>query len=161
MLEINPGLIVWTIITFILLLIVLKKLAWKPLLEVLYRREEYIRSSLEHAEQVKQEAERLLEENRKQLALVEDEAHRIISESRALGEKLKNEMLDKTNQQTKRMIEQAKKEIERDKEAAIIHLRGEIAKLAIQVAGKILDESLDENKHRNVIDSYLQGLPKN
>ena len=59
------------------------------------------------------------------------------------------------------MIDQAKLEIERDKEAALAQLRGEVAHLAIQVAGKILDETLDENKHRKLIDSYLRELPKN
>ena len=161
MLEINPGLIIWTVITFVGLAIVLGKFAWKPLLEALQKREEHVRSSIERAEQAKQEAERLLEENRKQLARAEEEAHRILTEGRALGEKLKNEIVEKTNQQTRKMIDQAKLEIERDKEAALSQLRGEVANLAIQAAGKILDETLDENKHRKIVDAYLRELPKN
>lgn len=161
MLEINPGLIVWTIITFLLLMFVLKIFAWKPLLTALHNREENIRNSIKYAEQVKQEAERLLEENRRQLAHVEDEAQRILNESRMLGEKLKNEMIDKTSQQARKMIEQARLEIERDKEAALLHLRSEIARLAIQAAEKIIDETLDEEKHRKIVDTYLQSLHAN
>ncbi len=161
MLEINPGLILWTIVSFVGLAIVLGKFAWKPLLEALHQREEHVRSSIERAEQAKQEAERLLEENRKQLARAEEEAQRILSEGRTLGEKLKNEIVEKSNQQSRKMIEQAKLEIERDKEAALSQLRGEVANLAIQAAGKILDETLDENKHRKIVDAYLRELPKN
>jgi len=161
MLDPNPGLIVWTIVTFILLVIVLRKIAWKPLLEALNRREEHVRSSLERAEHAKQEAERLLEENRKQLARAEGESRRILNEGRALAEKLKVEIMDKANQQSRKMIEQAKLEIERDKEAALSQLRGEVANLAIMAAEKILEESLDENKHRKLVDSYLKSLPKN
>lgn len=161
MLDINPGLIVWTIVTFGLLLMVLRMFAWKPLLEALSKREEHVRSSLERAEFAKQEAERILEENRKQLAKVESESSRILSEGRALGEKLKNEMIDQANQQSRRLIEQAKQEIERDKDAALSQLRGEVANLAIRAAEKILDETLDEAKQRKIVDAYLKDLPKN
>ena len=68
MLDVNPGLIVWTIVTFVCLLIVLRKFAWKPLLEVLQKREEHVRSSIERAEHAKQEAERLLKENQEKLS---------------------------------------------------------------------------------------------
>ena len=161
MLDPNPGLIIWTIVTFILLLFFLKKFAWKPLLEALQKREDSVKNSLERAEQAKQDAERLLEENRKQLQRAEQEGNRILNEHRALAEKLKDEIIEKTNQQSLRMIEQAKSEIERDKESALVQLRGEVATLAIQAAGKILDETLDENKHRKLVDSYLKGLPTN
>ncbi len=161
MLNPNPGLIIWTIITFVLLLILLKKFAWKPLLEALQRREESVRNSIERAERAKQEAERLLEENRKQLERAGHEGQRILNENRALAEKLKEEIVDKANQQSRHMVEQARQEIERDKEAALIQLRGEVATLAVQAAGKILDETLDEHKHRKLVDTYLKGLPKN
>jgi F-type H+-transporting ATPase subunit b len=161
MLEINPGLIIWTIITFILLVFVLKKLAWKPLMEALQKREDHIRNSIEQAEKANQEAEQLLSENREKLSRFEEDGKSILNEHRAMGEKLKSEMLDKANQQYRKMMDQAKQEIDRDKEKALVQLRGEIVGLAIQAAGKILDETLDENKHRKIIDSYLKELPKN
>ncbi|MBI1803623.1 MAG: F0F1 ATP synthase subunit B [Ignavibacteriae bacterium] len=161
MLEPNPGLIVWTIITFVLLVLILRKFAWRPILESLHKREEYVRTSIERAEQARQEAERLLEEHRKQIAQAEHEGHRILNESRALAEKLKQEIMDKANQQSRRMVEQAKQEIDRDKEAALVELRGEVASLAVQAASKILGETLDENKHRKIVDAYLKDLPKN
>ena len=107
------------------------------------------------------EAERLLEENRKQLAHAEQEGHRILNETRSLAEKLKSEIVDSAHQQSRRMVDQAKQEIEHDKDAALAQLRGEVANLAIQVAEKILGETLDDNKHRTLVDSYLKELPKN
>ena len=72
MLNPNPGLILWTIFTFLILLVILRKFAWKPLMESLHKREETVRSSIERAETARQDAERLLEENRKQLARAEE-----------------------------------------------------------------------------------------
>lgn len=161
MLDPNPGLIVWTIITFVLLVVVLRKFAWKPILDGLHRREEGVRSTLERAEQARTEAERLLQENRKQLEQAEQQGRRILNESRALADKLKEEIIEKANQQSRRMVDQAKDEIERDKDAALSQLRNEVASLAINAAEKILDESLDEPRQRKIVDTYLKGLPKN
>ena len=161
MLEINPGLIVWTIVTFILLLIVLRKFAWKPILQALEGRESHIRSTLERTEQAKQDAESILQEYRQQVAKAEEESRRILNEGRALAEKIKNDIVEKANQQSRKMIDQAKQEIERDKEAALLQLRSEVANLAILAAERILNESLDANKHRKVIDDMLRETKKN
>ena len=161
MLDPNPGLMIWTFITFIALMFVLGKFAWKPLLEALRKREEHVRTSIERAELARQDAERILEENRKQLANAEREAQRILTEGRALGDMLKNEIVEQANQQSRRMVDQAKQEIDRDKEAALSQLRNEVASLAISAAEKILDETLDEQKQRKLVDTYLKGLPKN
>jgi F-type H+-transporting ATPase subunit b len=161
MLDPNPGLIIWTVVTFVLLLIVLNKFAWKPLLRALHDRESSIRGTLDHAENAKAEAEKILEENRRQLSKAGEEAQKILAEGRALGDKLKQEIVDQANQQSRRMVDQARLEIERDKDTAIAQLRGEVAALALQVAGKILNETLDEKKHRTLIDESLSRLPKN
>src|ERR1700690_1922265 len=119
MLEVNTGLIVWTIFTFVLLLIVLRKFAWKPLLDGLERRESGVRASIERAAEAQREAERLLEENRQRLAQVEQESRRMLSESRALAEKLKAEIVEQANRQSRKLIDQAQQEIEREKDAAL------------------------------------------
>lgn len=161
MLEINPGLILWTIVTFVLLVALLKRMAWKPLLEALQRREDHIRSSLDRAEQAKQEAERILEENRRELGRAGEESRRILEEGRRLAEKLKNDIVEKAGQQSRRMIDQARLEIERDKEQAVLQLRGEVAQLAVLAAGKILGEVIDGKKHAKLVDDVLGSLPRN
>ncbi|HUN66472.1 MAG TPA: F0F1 ATP synthase subunit B [Bacteroidota bacterium] len=161
MLDPNPGLIIWTILTFLLLLTVLRMYAWKPILEGLRKREEGVKSTLERAEQARQEAERLLQENRKQLEQAEQQGQKILSESRALADKLKNEIVENANQQSRRLVDQAREEIERNKDAALSQLRGEVASLAITAAEKILGETLDEARQRRLVDAYLKDLPKN
>ncbi len=161
MLDINPGLIAWTIITFIGLMVVLKVIAWKPLIGALTAREEKMRASLEEAEAAQQEARRLLEENKKQLAQAEEASHRIIKEGREMGEKLKSEILDKANASSRHMIEQAKDEIRREKDAALSQLRSEVADLAVGAAGKIIDANLDTAKNRQIVDSVIKDIKAN
>jgi F-type H+-transporting ATPase subunit b len=160
MLEINPGLIAWTIITFGILLIILRLTAWKPLLQALTAREERIRLSIQRAEEAEQEAQRLLEENRRQLAQADAQAQRAIKEGRDLGERLKIEIIEKAHTMSRHMVEQAKEEIRREKDAALQSLRAEVADLAIAAAGKILDESLDPQRHQKLVDAAIRDIHK-
>jgi F-type H+-transporting ATPase subunit b len=160
MLEINPGLIIWTIVTFVIVLAILRATAWKPLLGALTAREEKIRLSLTEAQNAQQQAQALLEENRKQLALAEEQSQRIIREGRDLGERLKAEILEKANASARSAVEQAREEIQREKESALTQLRSEVADLAIQAAGKILDANLDTAKQRALVDAVIRDINK-
>jgi len=161
MLNPNPGLIIWTIVTFVLLLLILRKVAWKPLLEILSKREESVKNALEKAEKAQNDAERIFRENQKALERVNVEGQKILNESRFFAEKLIVDIVVKANQQSRKMLDAAKEEIARDKEAAMFQLRSEIATIAIGAAGKIIDETLDESKHRKLVDSYMKELPRN
>lgn len=161
MLEINPGLIVWTVITFVIVVLILRSAAWKPLVKALNDREEKIRSSLEQAERAHEEAQRLLDENRKVLAAAEEQSGRIIRDGRDMGERLKNEIMEKAQSSSRQMIEQAKEEIGREKDAALVQLRGEVSDLAIAAAGKILEANLDTAQQRKLVDSAIQELTRN
>ncbi|MFN0159550.1 MAG: F0F1 ATP synthase subunit B [Bacteroidota bacterium] len=158
MLELNPGLLFWTIVTFVVVLITLRKMAWKPLLTALTSREEQIRSAIHEAEHAQVEARRLLEENKLQLAKAEEQSQRIIKEGRDMGEKLKVEIVEKANGASRQMIEQAREEIRREKEAALGQLRTEVADLAIMAAGKILDANLDTAKQRQLVDAVINDI---
>ena len=160
MFDINPGLIIWKIITFLVALTILRFVAWKPLLQALSAREEKIRTQLAQAEAAQQEGRRLLEENRRQLEKAEEESQRIIREGRDMGERLKAEILEKANQSSQRMVEQAKEEIRREKDAALEELRGEVADLAIAAAGKLLDATLDTPKHRELVETAIRQIRK-
>lgn len=161
MFDINPGLIVWTIITFVLLVAVLSKYAWKPLLQALHEREDKIRSALEQAEKARAEAAELLKQNERNMARAEEEYQKAIREGKALAEKLKEEIVSKAKQQAQRELQMAKEEIQRDIDAAKQQLRSEVADLAIRAAEKILDETLDQQRHKKLVDNFLNQLPKN
>lgn len=158
MLEINSGLILWTILTFVIVLIILRKAAWKPLLGALAAREESIRASLREAEDARAQAARLLEENKRQLAQAEEQSRRIIMEGRDMGERLKGEILEKANATTRVMIEQAKEEIHREKDTALAQIRSEATDLVIAAAGKVLDANLDTPKQRQLADAAIREI---
>ncbi len=161
MLDINPGLIIWTIITFALLVVVLGKFAWKPLLQALQSREQEIADSLKKAEEAKKDAERMMQENKLAMDKASTETARLIAEGRAMAEQLKSDIVAKANESAKKLIDQAKDEITREKESAMAQLRSEVADLSISVAEKILDESLDGAKQKKMVDKVLQQLQKN
>ena len=161
MLEINPGLILWTIITFIILLFILSKTAWKPLIDALQAREQSIRDALLKAEEAKKESERMLAENDRALARANQETARILKEGRELAEQMKNDIVAKAHESAKAMITHAKEDIQREKEAALLQLKNEVADLAINAAEKILEETLDHSKQKKLVDKVLQKLPKN
>ncbi len=158
MLEINPGLIFWTIVTFLAVLAVLSKVAWKPLMHTLTSREDGIRTALQQAEDANAEAKKLLEENKRQLAQAESHAQQAMREGREMGEKLKAEIIDKANTSARGMVDQAKEEIRRERDAALMQLRSEVADLAVTAAGKIIDANLDVNKHRQIVDSVIKDI---
>jgi len=161
MLELNPGLTIWTIVTFLVLLMLMRAFAWKPMLKALTDRENSIRESLERAEHAKETSERILFENNKRLAEAEEQSRRIVAEGRQASEHVKNEITQKAHEEAHGMIERAKSEIERSKHSALQELRSEVAFLAIRVAEKILDQKLDPEKHKKIIDAELANLSKN
>lgn len=161
MLDINPGLIIWTMLTFALLVVVLGKFAWKPILQALQAREHEIADALKKAEEAKKDAERMMQENKIAMEKASNETARLIAEGRAMAEQLKSDIVAKANESAKKMLDQAKDEITREKESAMAQLRSEVADLSISVAEKILDESLDGAKQKKMVDKVLQQLQNN
>lgn len=160
-LDVNPGVILWTIVTFIFLLFILKKIAWKPILNSLNERENFIKDALEKAEVAKKEAEKLIADNKVSLLKAEEEAQKIIGQSRDYAEKLKNQILDESKIQSKKMIQDAAHEIERKNAEAFSKLKDQVADIAIQAAEKILRDNLDKDKQIKLVNNYLKDLPKN
>ena len=161
MFEINPGLTIWTTVTFILLAAVLAKFAWKPMLKMLGEREDQIRNALAQAEKARTEAAEMMKQNEKNLSRAEAEYQKMIREGKALAEKLKEDIVAKARQQADQELTRANEEIQRNLESAKMQLRSEVADLAIQAAEKILDETLDEQKQKVLVDKFINQLPKN
>jgi F-type H+-transporting ATPase subunit b len=159
--DTNPGLIVWTMISFFVLLIILAKYAWKPILKMLGDREGQIRTALEQADRARMEAAEMIKQNEKNLARTEEEYQKMIRDGRAFAEQIKDEIVVKAKQQAQQELKQAAEEIQRNVEAAKLQLRSEVADLAIKATEKILEETLDENKQKKLTDSIINTLPKN
>lgn len=161
LLSVNGGLAFWTTVTFVLLLLVLSKFAWKPILNALKQREDAIKDSLEQAEKAKEEAKKILAENQNSLAKAEEESKKIIDQSKQFAEGLKEQILKESREQAKKMIEEATAEIERKKDSAFDELKGKIAEISVKAAEKILKENLDAEKNKMIVNKYINEISKN
>jgi len=161
LLSVNPGLIIWQIIIFLFLLLLLKKIAWKPLLTALHSREQGIKDSLDQAEQLKIESRELMEQNRKILSDANSQSMKIINESRDAANKLRVELMAKAQEDSRKLIEQAKVEIKQEKDSAMADLRNEVSDLAIKAAEKIIKDNLDESKQKKIVNDFISQIPSN
>jgi len=159
--DVDPGVIFWTIVTFIFLLIVLKKFAWKPILTALDQRESAIKESLEKAENAKADAQRILDENQVNLAKAELEAKKIINQSREYAEKMKEQIIDDSKKQAEKVINEASIEIKRRKESAFSDLKNQIAEIVVLAAEKIMREHLNNERQKEIVSKYITEITKN
>lgn len=155
----NPGLVFWTALTFVIVLLILRKLAWGPILTALEEREKGIQSAIDRAYTARDEAESILRKNREMLAAADVEAERIVREGKEYGEKLRAEMTQNAQEEAKKIIASAKEEIEREKRRALDILRNEVADLAVMGAEKIVRSSLDAETQKKIVDSMIRELP--
>lgn len=160
-LDVNPGLVFWTVITFVSLLLILRFTAWKPILASLSSRENFIKDSLTKAENERKEAERLLEENKAAMARAEEDAQKVIAQGREYAETLKEQILEESRNESKKMIAAASAEIERKNKEAFDSLKNQVAAIAIGAAEKIIKENLDKEKQSKLVDKFIDELPKN
>jgi F-type H+-transporting ATPase subunit b len=161
LLTLEPGMIIWTFISFAILLWTLKKFAWKPMLEMLDGRELRIRGDLERAEKARAESELLILQHKEMISKTEQQAYAIIDEAKKSAEKVREGIVQTAHEQSRQLVEQAKAEIIREKETALAQLRAEVTDLAILAAGKILKEDLNDDRHKNLVNAFITGLPKN
>jgi F-type H+-transporting ATPase subunit b len=158
LLDPHIGTMFWTALTFVILLLLLRRFAWKPLLGAIEDRERTIRTDLEKAEEGRKEAEKLVDEHKALVA----EARRDHAEAVAAGqrdaERLKEEILAEGRRQREQLLKQAEGQIEAEMRQARKELRGIAADLSIQVAEKLLARNLDEPTQRKLVDDYLAEL---
>jgi len=133
-------------------------MAWKPILAVLDTRQQTIRQSIEKAEEARTEAERVLNEHKKNLAKAEESAQQVIREAQDLAERIRNESVTRANVEANKLIDKAREEIERDKQLAITQLHGLVAELAVKAAEKILNEAIDEAKQKKLVENFINSL---
>ena len=157
MLSINPGLMVWTAITFGISVFVLWRFAFGPLQKIIDERRSKISESIETAEETRAEAARLLAEYRETLASVRAEAEGILERSRKAGDTTKAEILDEARRQAQRTVEKSQEQLERDVRVALQQLKGEIAGLTLMATEQVVGKSLDDDDHRRLIDEALQA----
>lgn len=158
LLEPHAGTIVWTIVTFLVVLLILRTTVWKSLLAALDERENRISSALESAEKSREEAQTLVREYQAQLDQAETEAREIVRQSRDAAEKTHQEILAQARAEAQQTAEQARLTIEREKRAAIDELRREVADLAVQGARALIQANLDDDQSRRLVDDAIARI---
>jgi F-type H+-transporting ATPase subunit b len=158
MFKAEPGLIIWTLISFFILLILLKKVAYPQILKAMKNREDTIRQQLEEAQKTKKEAETLLEDYKRQLAEARSEAQKVINEGKELGENMRKEIIQKAQEESNHIVKRAQEEIELQKQKALLELQEKIADLSIMAASKVINKSLNTEDHRRLVEEYISKV---
>ena len=159
LLEPHSGLIAWTIITFAVVLFILKRFVWSPLLTALDERQRRISDALAGAERARDEALAALDEHQSVLAGAEAEAREIVAQAREAAERVGNGIVEEARNDAQQTVEQARRSIESEKRAALTELRREVADLAVQAAGVIVGANLDDDRNRKLVDDLIEGVP--
>jgi F-type H+-transporting ATPase subunit b len=154
----DPGLFIWTIIVFLVLLTLLAKFAWGPLLKALEGRQEAIRKALDDAHQAKAELERLQTESAQIIAKARQEADAIITRSRADGEALREELRAKARAEADGIVKNAERQIQAETARAVQQIRHEAADLSVAIASKIIQRNLSKEDNQRLIDETLRQL---
>lgn len=159
MLNIEPGLLIWTIITFIILLIILRKVAWAPILGALEQRERAIRNSIEEAQQSRQEAQQLLAQHQQLLANANRETTRILEQAREEAQRQRDALVEQAREESQRLLDDARREIGRERQLAIQDLKSTAAELALSAAGRLLSTTVTSDDHRRLVNEFLDRFP--
>lgn len=157
--RLDPGSIVWTIITFLVLLWILSKFAWKPILKGLANREASIKGDLETARREREEAGQLLQEYEKTIAGAKKEGAKIIQDAQEASARIKDEGVAETKAVTRHMLQRAKEEIGREEEKARKQLREHVADLTALAASKLLGRVITPEDHERLIRESLREAP--
>ena len=161
LLDPKYGLFFFTLLVFLIVAFLLRKYAWGPITEALATREKTIEDSINRAEKALAEARQVSEDNEKARREAEVEAQRVTREAREAADALRDIEVEKTREQLKQMQDSARAEIERQKEGALSELRSEVARLAIDAAGKLLSENLDTEKNRKLVKNFIDDVSSN
>ena len=156
--QADPGLFIWTIVTFLVLLALLAKFAWKPLLAALDSRQETIRKSLEDAQRARQELERLNKESAEIVRKAHVEAESIISQGRADGERLREEVRQKARTEADHIVRNAERQIQLETGRALQQIRREAVDLSVMIASKIIQRNISKEDNERLIEDALKQI---
>ena len=156
--DINGGVIIWTVVIFIILLALLYRLGYPELLKMVEERERRIQKQLEDAERANAEAQRLLEEHKKQIAAAHNQAQEILSKAKTVSQKERETLLAKAREEYDALLNRARKDIDAEKEKAIQALRREAVDLSIAAASRVIEANLDTDANRKLVTEFLESL---
>jgi len=156
------GQIFWMLLMFIIVMIILKKFAWKPILNALRNRENSIEEALRSADKAKKEMEKLQADNEKVMAEARKERDKMLKETKKISEQILGEAKDRASEESKKIIQSARVQIENEKDAAIAGLRNQVAEISVKIAEKIMQEKLkDDKEQQQLVEKLLKDVKLN
>jgi F-type H+-transporting ATPase subunit b len=158
-LEPQPPLVIWTMAVFVVLLIVLRAFAWKPLMEALHKREENMERILREAEHAREESERLLAEHRSQMAQAAEQIRRLLEKAHNDAKATADEIIAQAHKEAEAILHRAEREILNAKDQALIEIWNKAAEMAVSVAGRVLSRELGPDDHRRLVEVAMSELP--
>jgi F-type H+-transporting ATPase subunit b len=157
--DINPGLTLWAAITFLVLLVVLSKFAWGPIVKMLSDRERSIREAIEAAKRERAEAEKLMAEQKAALATAQREAAELARRNQLEVEALRQELTARARKEADELVEDARRQIVEETAKAKAELRNQVVDLAIDAASRLVKANLDDRAQRALVEEYIAQLP--
>ncbi len=158
----NPdtGLIIWTIVSFAVLVLLLGKVAWKPLIQALNDREAGIRKAIDDATSAKVSADQIKAQYERELTLAQDKAAGFITQAKEEAQKLRDQMMKDAEAEARRLSEQTRRQLEEEKLKLSRELREEVASLSIRVAEKLLKHSVNAKEQEGLVAGFMKDLDK-
>ena len=154
----DTGLMIWTLVIFVVLMFILSRFAFAPLTRAVEARERSLQEAIDAARADREAAAKLLQEHQAQIEAARSDAQRIIAEGRAIAEKMRGDMLEQTRKEQQDMLERARRDIESERDKAIFQLRREAVDLALAGASKVVEQNLESQKNRQLVESYLASI---
>jgi F-type H+-transporting ATPase subunit b len=158
LISVTPGLMIWTIVCFLITLFVLKRYAFAPIQKMIDERREQIRQSIEAADAARDESRKLLEEHRQLIAQARGEAEAILAEARRTRESMEVRMREETEAERQRRLEETRKEIAAETARALEQIRSEVADLTLEAASRVVGRTLDAERDRELIAEAVGAL---
>ena len=159
---INPmtSTLFWTVIIFVILIVVLWKFAFKPIGNMISKRQSDIRENIDNAQRQNEEAQKYLEDQKKELDKARKDAKKIVEESKAAAQKIKEEIEQQANNRSRTMVEDALAEIKNEKERSINEVKNEMVDIALFASEKMISRNLSEEEHKKIIEKSLKDIRK-
>jgi F-type H+-transporting ATPase subunit b len=158
LIKVTPGLMIWTIVAFLITLFVLKRYAFGPIQKTIDERRQRIEQSIHEAEEARNEARRLLEEHRALIGQARGQAEEILVEARKVADAQRERVREETEADRERRLDETRRQIEAETHRALEQIRSEVAELTLIAATKVTRKSLDDDDHRRLIEEAIGEL---
>ena len=160
MVQVHGGTLFWSVVTFLILLVVLKKVAWGPIIGALEARENEIKEALSSAEIARENAEKASKDYDNLVKKARAEAQEIITESKTTGERVREEIRETAEKEARDLINKAQIQIDAERENAVNEIKSVVVDLSIQAASKVIEKNLDSDDNKRIVKDTIEGIGK-